>query len=312
VNADILLTAPLEPSLMEALDGAFTTHRLWQADDKQALLAGIAGRVRGVVTRSVIGADAAMIAALPKLEIIAIFGVGADAVDLAAARKRGIRVTITSGVQTEDTADYGFGLLLALARKIVVGDRYIREGHWQKALLPSSTRVYGKKLGIVGLGRIGEAVARRAAAFAMDIAYSGPRAKPNVPYRYFDDPKALAAFADFIILTCPGGPATAGLVDAGFLKALGANGMLVNIARASVIDEAPLVAALTDGTIKAAALDVFPDEPNVSDALLNAPNLVVEPHIASTTVETRQAIADLVFANVKAHFAGEPLPTPLI
>lgn len=312
MTAEVLMTAPLEPSLMAGLDAAFTTHRLWQAKDRGAFLAEIGPHVRAVVTRSAMGIDQALMDALPKLEIVSIFGVGADKVDLDAAKARGIRVTNTPDVQTEDTADYGIGLLLALARKIVVGDRYVREGHWRNGLLPSSTRVYGKRLGIVGLGRIGAAVARRAQAFAMDVSYTGPRPKPDVPYRYFNDAKALAAHVDFVILTCPGGPETANLVDAGFLKALGPEGMLVNIARASVIDEEALVTALTDGTIKAAALDVFPDEPNVSDALLKLPNLVVEPHIASTTVETRQAIADLVLDNVKSYFAGRGPLTPLV
>jgi lactate dehydrogenase-like 2-hydroxyacid dehydrogenase len=305
------MTAPLEPALMAELDATFTTHRLWQAEDRKAFLKDVAPNVRGVVTRSAIGIDTTLMNALPHLEIISIFGIGADKVDLAAAKERGIRVTNTAGVQTEDAADYGIGLLLALARKIVFGDRFVREGHWHKGLMPNSTRVHGKRLGIVGLGRIGEAVARRATAFSMDISYTGPRAKPNVPYRYFDNAKVLAAHVDFLILTCPGGPDTAGLVDTELLKALGPEGMLVNIARASVVDEAALVAALKSGTIKAAALDVFPDEPNVPQALLDLPNVVVEPHIATMTFDSRQAICDLVVANIKAYFAGKPLPTPL-
>jgi lactate dehydrogenase-like 2-hydroxyacid dehydrogenase len=251
-------------------------------------------------------------AAGAKLELVSVFGVGADKVDLAAAKARGIRVTNTPDVLTEDTADYGIGLLLALARKIVHGDRFVRDGQWQHGLLPNSTRVHGKRLGIVGLGRIGAAVAQRALAFAMEVSYTGPRAKSDLPYRSFDNPKTLAAHVDFLILTCPGGPETAGLVDAELLRALGPEGMLVNIARASVVDETALIAALAHGTIKAAALDVFPDEPNVSDALLALPNVIVEPHIASTTVETRKAIGDLVLANVKAHFSGQGVLTPLV
>lgn len=311
MTADVLMTAALEPALMAALDAAFTTHRLWQAEDRDAFLAEIGPRVRGVVTRSAIGIDEKLMDALPRLEIVSIFGVGADKVDLEAARARGIKVTNTPGVLTEDTADYGIGLLLALARRIVAGDRYVREGKWKNGPLPNSTRVHGKRLGIVGLGRIGMAIARRAEAFAMDISYAAPRPKPEVAYRYFAEPEALAAHCDFVMLTCPGGPDTANLVDAGFLEALGPDGMLVNIARASVVDEHALVEALATGTIKAAALDVFPDEPDVSASLLALPNLIVEPHIASTTVETRKAIGDLVFDNIEAHFSGRQPPTLL-
>ncbi|MBN9241267.1 MAG: 2-hydroxyacid dehydrogenase [Mesorhizobium sp.] len=304
----ILLTAPVEPRLMAGLDAVYTVHRLWEAEDPGALLASAAAFVTGVVTRSVVGADAALMAALPKLEVIALFGIGADAVDLAAAKARGIRVANTPGVQTEDTADYSIALLLALARRIVEGDRHVRQGRWQHGLLANSTRVSGKTLGIVGLGRIGSGVARRAEAFAMKILYTGPTAKPDVPWTYVDTVEALAREVDFLVLTCPGGPATRGIVNAEVLRALGADGMLVNIARASVVDEPALIAALRDRTIKAAALDVFPDDPHVSPAFLDLENVVLEPHIASTTVETRMAICDLVLENLAAHYGGKVAP----
>ena len=311
MKPDILITAPIEPALMAQLDADFETHRLWSADDQDGLLATLADRVTCVVTRSAVGADAALMDALPKLELIAVFGVGADKVDLGAARERGIKVTNTPGVLTEDTADYAIGLLLALARRIVVGDRFVREGGWTKGMLPNSTRVHGKRLGIVGLGRIGASVARRAEAFALEILYTGPSDKPDLPYRYVPDAVSLASQVDFLVLTCPGGPETRDLVDMRLLKALGPAGMLINISRGSVVDETALANALSAGVIAGAALDVFSDEPNVSQALLAAPNLIVEPHIASTTVETRKAIGELVFANVAAHFAGQPLPSQL-
>ena len=294
-RGEILITAPVEARLDHALAESYVVHRLWLADDPAAFLNRIKERVRAVVTRSMIGADRELMSALPRLELVAIFGVGTDAVDFAAARERGIRVTNTPGVLTEDTADYGMALLLALARKIVAGDRFVREGRWLRGVLPNSTRVGGKKIGIVGLGRIGEGVARRAAAFAMQIFYTGPRAKPDKPWTYVPSLVALAEQVDFLILTCPGGP----------------DGMLVNIARASVIDAPALVAALQSGMIKAAALDVFEDEPRVPVDLLTLDNVIVEPHIASTTVETRAAIGDLVLANVNAHFAGTELPSPV-
>ncbi|HWK74471.1 MAG TPA: 2-hydroxyacid dehydrogenase [Povalibacter sp.] len=310
-QGEILITAPVEQRLDAALAQSYVVHRLWLAHDKAAFLASIADRVRVVVTRSVIGADRALMTALPKLELIAIFGVGLDAIDFVAARERGIRVTNTPDVLTADTADYGIALLLALARKIVAGDRFVRQGKWQQGLLPNSTRVHGKRLGIVGLGRIGEGVARRAAAFSLDVSYTGPRAKPGKPWTYVPSLVALARQVDFLVLTCPGGPETSKIVNAEVLRALGPEAFLINIARASVVDHAALIAALANGTIKGAALDVFENEPEVPAALLGMDNVILEPHIASTTVETRAAIGDLVLANVAAHLAGEPLPSPV-
>lgn len=304
----ILVTAPVEPRLLADLEAAYSVHRLWQVPDRDAFLRQTGPEIRAIVTRSVVGADAALMKALPNLEIVAVFGVGVDAVDLAAARQQGVRVATTPGVLTEDTADYGMGLILALARRIVEGDRYVRDGRWLNGLLANSTRVNGKHLGIVGLGRIGEAVARRAAAFSMQISYTGPRAKPGCPWMYVADLEELARKADFVILTCPGGPATAGIINAEVLDALGPQGMLINIARASVVDTQALIAALSSGAIKAAALDVFDDEPRVPQALLELDNVIVEPHIASTTVETRMAICDMVVANLAAQFSGQAPP----
>lgn len=305
---EILITGAVEPRLTEGLEAAYRTHRWWEAEDRDALVASGGAGVTGLVTRSVIGADAAMMARLPDLQIISVFGVGTDAVDLAAARARNIRVANTPGVLTEDTADYGVALMLALARRIVEGDRHVRAGRWRQGLLPNSTRVNGKKLGIVGLGRIGSGVARRASAFNMQVFYTGPAPKPDAPWTYVAGVEALAREVDFLILTCPGGAATRGLVNAPVLEALGAGGMLVNIARASVIDEPALIAALRLGTIKAAALDVFPDEPNVAAEFLTMENVILEPHIASTTVETRMAIGDMVLDNLAAHYAGRKPP----
>ena len=312
MKAEILITAPVDRRLDDALARLFVVHKLWLEQDTQALLDRIAARVRVVVSRSVFGADRALMAALPQLELIAVFGVGLDAVDLAAARERGIRVTNTPDVLTADTADYGMALLLALARKIVAGDRFVREGKWLQGMLPHSTRVSGKRLGIVGLGRIGAAVARRAAAFSLQILYTGPHQKHDTPWTYVPSLVSLAEKVDFLILTCPGGPGTARIVNAEVLRALGPEGLLINIARASVVDQAALIAALHSGTLKGAALDVFDDEPRVPAALLAMDNVIVEPHIASTTVETRAAICDQVLANVEAYFAGDPLPSPVV
>lgn len=311
MQGEILITAPVEKRLEDALAQSHIVHRLWLAGDKAAFLASVADRVRVVVTRSMVGADRALMTQLSRLELVAVFGVGLDAVDLAAARERGVRVTNTPDVLTEDTADYGIALLLALARKIVAGDRHVRGGKWLKGMLPNSTRVGGKKIGIVGLGRIGEGVARRAEAFSLEVFYTGPHAKPGKPWTYIPDIAALAQKVDFLILTCPGGPQTAKIVNAAVLHALGPEGFLINIARASVVDQPALIAALEQGVIKGAALDVFDDEPNVPAALLDMDNVIVEPHIASTTVETRAAIGDRVLANVNAYFAGRELPSPV-
>jgi hydroxypyruvate reductase len=306
---DILVTGPLDAGLMAKLEDAFAVHKLWLAADRDRFLAECAGSIRGIATRSVVGADAALMAALPRLEIIACFGAGYEAVDLPAARSRGIRVTNTPDVLTEDTADFAIGAIFALARRIVEGDRFIRAGRWGREVLPSSVRVRGKRLGIVGLGRIGLGIACRAEAFNMTIAWHGPRPKPAIPYRYVADIAELAGESDFLVLTCPGGPATRHLVGRAVLDALGPRGMLVNIARGSVVDELALLQALRDKTIAGAALDVFADEPAVPETFHALDNVVLTPHIASTTVETRAAIGDLLFANLSAQFSGKALPS---
>jgi lactate dehydrogenase-like 2-hydroxyacid dehydrogenase len=299
----VLLPGSLPPDLVARLDVVFELEQGTAPQD--------AARVRGIATRSMVGADAALIARLPALEIISVFGVGCDAVDLEAARARGIIVTNTPDVLTEDTADYAIALMLSLARRVVEGDRFVRAGRWRSGGLPNSARVHGKKLGIAGLGRIGSAVAARARGFAMDIHWHGPRPKPGLDFTYHARLVDLARAVDFLILTCPGGAATDRMIDAEILEELGPTGFLINISRGSVVDEPALVAALRDGRIAGAALDVFADEPNVPAALLAMENVILEPHIASTTVETRRAIGDLVLANLKAHFAGKPALTPV-
>lgn len=308
MKPDILLPGALPPDLVARLTETFATHSVQGASVDPA----IAEQIKGIATRSMVGADADLISQLPNLEIISIFGVGCDAVDLEAARRRGVIVTNTPDVLTEDTADYAIALLLALARRIAEGDRFVRAGRWTKGPLANSTRVRGRKLGIVGMGRIGAAAAQRARAFGLDIHWHGPRPKPDLPYVYHDAIGDLAEAVDFLLLTCPGGPATDGLINDAVLRKLGPRGFLINIARGSVIDEPAMIRALRDGAIAGAALDVFPNEPHVSPELLALENVILEPHIASTTVETRQAIGDLMFANLVAHFERRPLPSRVI
>ncbi len=309
MKPEILIAVPIYPATMAALDRLFTTHRLFQATDRATFLAGLRDKVRAIVTSGGAGADAALINALPKAEIIACFGVGVDAIDLGAARARNIAVSNTPDVLTEDVADLALGLILDSQRRISRGDRFVRTGGWLKGGLELGRALRGRKLGIVGLGRIGLATAERAAAFGMAIAYHGPREKPGVPYPFFADLVALARDSDILCLTLPGGTGTRHLVNAAVLEALGPQGTLVNIARGSIVDEAALVAALQSGALGAAALDVFEDEPRVPPALLTMENVVLQPHVGSATDETRTAMGQLVIDNLTAHFAGLPLPT---
>ena len=300
----IYMPGSLPPDLVASLNGQFVVL-------EGALTEAQSATVRGVATRSMIGADAALMARFPKLEIISVFGVGCDAVDLGEARRRGVIVTNTPDVLTQDTADFAFALLIALARRIPEADRFVRAGKWPAGGFPNSTSVRGKTLGIVGMGRIGQAVAQRAVAFDMKVIWNGPRSKPSVPYPYCDDLPALAAASDFLVLTCPGGAETNNLVDAAILERLGPSGFLVNIARGSVVEEGALISALENRAIAGAALDVFAYEPQVPEALLRLDNVVLAPHVSSVTTETRRAVGALVLANLVAHFDGAPVPTPV-
>ena len=309
MKPDVLLAVPIYPATMEALDRLYAVHRLFEAADPVAFLGGVADKVRAIVTSGGAGADAALIAALPKAEIIACFGVGYDAVDLGAARARNIAVTNTPDVLTDDVADLALGLIIDAARRISRGDRFVRAGKWLQGGLELGTALRGRRLGIVGLGRIGLAAARRAEACGMFVAYHGPRPKPEAPYPYVADLVELARRSDVLVLTLPGGTGTRHLVNAEVLAALGPKGTLVNVARGSVVDETALLAALQSGALGAAALDVFADEPRVPPALLAMENVVLQPHVGSATHETRAAMGQLVLDNLAAHFAGQALPT---
>ncbi|HSO08140.1 MAG TPA: 2-hydroxyacid dehydrogenase [Pelomicrobium sp.] len=307
---EVLMVAPMFPAAMEAVERDFTAHKLWLAPDRDALVREVAPRVRGMTTTGMVGAKAALIEALPKLEIIACFGVGYDAIDVAAARRMGVVVTNTPEVLTDCVADLAMALLLASARRICEAERYVRAGKWLQGHFPLSTKVGGKVCGIVGMGRIGQAVAKRAEAFGMKIAYYGPR-KKGVPWPYHADLVDLAKAADFLVVTAPGGDDTLHLVDDTVLSALGPTGTLVNVARGSVVDEPALIRALQDQRLGAAALDVFEHEPRIPDALLAMENVVLLPHLGSATRETRGAMGQLVVDNLRAHFAGKPVPTPV-
>ena len=312
MKPDILMIEPLLPEAEARLEADYQVHRLFAAPDQAALLAEVGPRVRGAVTGGRLGASTRIIEALPALEIIAVNGIGTDAVDLERARARGIRVTTTPDVLTEDVADMALALMLAVARRIVANDRFVREGRWPSGGAPLGTKLSGKRLGILGLGRIGRAVARRAEGFGMDIAYTDLRAAEDVAYDHHPALEDLARRSDFLVIAASAGPATRGIVNAAVLDALGPRGVLVNVARGSLVDEPALVAALQEGRLGGAGLDVFAQEPEMPRALWAMENVVLEPHQASATVETRRAMAGLVLGNLEAHFAGRAPLTPVV
>ena len=310
VKKDVLFISAVDPTMLPKLEAEFTVHEL-PATGRKEFLANVAGRIRFVVTTGGGGADAALINALPNLELIAVGTAGYEAVDLAAAAQRGIAVTHTPDVTANDVADLVFGLLIAVARRITEAERFIRGGQWRAGGMDFGTRVSGKRMGIVGLGAIGRTVAERAQGFEIEIAYHGPRKKPGVSHAYHADVVSLAREVDFLIVSCPGGRETEGLIDRKVMEALGAGGILVNVSRGSVVDEAALVGALSDGALGGAGLDVFAHEPRVPDALMAMENVVLAPHVGSATPETRAAMSDLAIANIRAHLAGEALLTPV-
>jgi lactate dehydrogenase-like 2-hydroxyacid dehydrogenase len=287
-------------------------HKLWQAKDRTALLAQLGGRVRALQTVGSNGADAKLMDALPKLEIISNFGVGVDSVDLDAARQRGVIVTNTPEVLNECVADLAMGLTLATLRRISLGDRFVRAGSWLKGALPLAQKVGGKTMGILGYGRIGKAIAKRAEAFGMRIVYHGRKPQAGVAHKYYASLTEMARDCDVLMVICPGGAATHHIVNAEVLKALGSKGTLINVARGSVVDEQARVKALGAGTLGAAGLDVFEAEPRVPEALIAMDQVVLQPHVGSATHETRKAMGDLTVDNLRAHFAGKPVLTPVV
>jgi lactate dehydrogenase-like 2-hydroxyacid dehydrogenase len=311
MKVEILSVANMGGFPFDRLEREFAVHKLWQAGDQAKLLADVAPRIRGIQATGSAVVDAAMIDRLPKLEIIACCGVGYDGIDVAAAKRRRVVVTNTPDVLNDCVADVAMGLLIAAARGIAYGDRFVRAGKWLAGNLPLQTKVSGKRLGIVGMGRIGRVIAKRAAGFDMPIAYHTRRKVPDVPFRYYEKLVDLARDSDFLLLIVPGGQATSRLVNEEVLRALGPKGILVNVARGAVVDEAALVKCLQDGALGGAALDVFEDEPKVPEALWKMDNVVLVPHIGSATRETRAAMGNLTIDNLAAHFAGKPVLTPV-
>jgi len=301
-----------EPTVAE-LHRRFTVHHWLLQPKPDEIEPGLRASVRLAAVEVNRGINRALIAALPKLEIISCFGAGVDLVDLAAARERNIPVTNTPGVVGDECADLAIGLMLASRRQIIYADHYVRSGAWkQKGPISLGHGVGGKTLGIVGLGAIGRAIADRAAAFRMRVLYTGPRRKPDAPYEYVPDLIELARRSDVLMVAAKGGAETRHLISAAVIDALGAKGTLINIARGSVVDEPAMIKALQEGRLGWAALDVYdspPGEPN--PALLALPNVIVQPHHGSATIETRTRIGQLMLDNLDAWLAGKPLLTPV-
>ncbi|MYM22045.1 2-hydroxyacid dehydrogenase [Duganella sp. FT135W] len=310
----LVFAASPSANVMAQLEQHFHCHHLWQqpAEAREVWLHNVAGNVRAVLSTGAIGISAAQLAQLPKVEIVAVNGIGTDAVDLAATRARGIAVTNTPGVLTDDVADLALTLLLSAARRLPALDFFVRTGAWEAGKPVAPTRALrGKVCGIYGFGRIGQAIALRAQAFGMQVQYFQPRAIDGVDVPRADSLLALAEASDYLAVAAPGSAATHHTVNAAVLAALGPQGTLVNIARGSLVDEEALITALLERTLGMAALDVFADEPRVPAELRGLDNVVLTPHVGSLTVETRHAMGQLVVDNLRAYFSGQPLLTPV-
>jgi lactate dehydrogenase-like 2-hydroxyacid dehydrogenase len=308
---ELLQVSQLPPFVVDRLKKDFTLHDFVNPADPDKLLDEVGPRIRGIVAGGMKGPNANLINRLEKLEIIASMSVGFDATDVVAAQARGVMVTHTPEVLTGDVADLVMTFILMAPRRIGEAERFLRQGKWLGGRMDLGTTVRGKRLGILGLGRIGRAVARRAEVFGLHIAYHDIKPMGDLAYRSYPSLLDLAEASDMLLIACEGGQATRGLIDGAVLNALGPAGFLINAARGTIIDQAAMVAALREGRIAGAALDVFDGEPNVPAELMAMENVVLTPHIASSTHETRRAMGDLVYDNLRAHFDGNPVLTPV-
>ena len=308
----VLMPAPMMPMILQGLEAAFTVHRLWEAPDRAAAIAQFAPQIRAIAAgASHQPVDAGFMAQFPKLEIIGSFGVGYDHVDAPWAGQQGITVTNTPDVLNEEVADTAMGLLLATIRQLPQADRYLRAGKWLEKPFPLTATLRGRTLGILGLGRIGKAIARRAEAFGLKIAYHGRSAQADVAYPYYPTLVGLAQAADILLAIAPGGAGTQGIINAGVLAALGPQGVLINVARGSLVDEEALIVALREGTIMSAGLDVFADEPRVPQALRDMQHIVLLPHVGSASHHCRDAMGQLVVDNLLSWASGAGPLTPV-
>ena len=305
MSKDIMLVSSVPTFMMNDLQQEYVLHDHAHILDPEAFTKVTAFVGFGSMAK----VDRKLLAMFPNVKMISIFGVGYDGIDVAAAKERGIQVTHTPDVLTDDVADLAMGLILSIGRRIPQSDKFVRNGDWVSEPFTMTHKVTGTRLGVVGLGRIGQAIAKRAAAFDMTIAYTGRRAKTNAPFRYYPTASELAANSDYLVVAVPGGEDTKNMINAQVLKALGPKGIVINIARGSVVDQTALIQALKDKSIAGAGLDVFWDEPNIDPQFFKLQNVVLTPHNGSNTHETRRAMADLALANLKAFFEERPLLT---
>jgi len=312
MKPDLLVAYPTRPRQMAQLEAAYTLHRLDLATDKAAMLAEVGPRCTAMLCNGHVTVDEAFLAQVPNLKIAVSSSVGYDTMDVPAMTRAGVRLTNTPDVLTDDVADTALMLLLAARRRLVAGDAHVRSGEWGRSgPIPLTQSTAGKHVGIVGLGRIGSATAKRCEALGLVVGYFGRSEKPGIGYRYFSDVVALAEWSDILITATSGGAGTRAIVSAAALEALGPEGSFINIARGSVVDEPALIAALTEGRLGTAGLDVFENEPHPDQAFRDLENVVLYPHHASGTEETRDKMAQLVVDNLAAHFAGRALLTPV-
>ena len=306
---DILQTGKLLASCEAALAERYTVHKLHEQADPQAWLAEHGAKIRAHAGS---GVQADLLGKLPKLEIIAGFGVGTDNIDLKAAKAAGVRVTNTPNVLNDAVAELTIGLMIALARRIPQADQFVRAGKWPAGSFGLFTELTGKTVGILGLGRIGKEIATRCQAMKMRVVYHGRKKQPAEPHIYYDNLTDMARDSDWLVLIAPGGQGTDRIVSREVLEALGPKGMLVNIARGTLVDEPALLDLLQNGGLGGAALDVFEKEPQVPEAFFALDNVVLSPHQGSATHQTRDAMGALLVANLDAHFAGEPLHSAVV
>ena len=308
----LLALTSLFPQQMDELEQHFDVVRLYKENNPETKLNEVKDDVTAVIATMNNPVRESLINALPNLEIISLCSVGFDNVELQAAKAQGVVVTNTPDLVTDDTADTAMALILAVSRRIVEADAFVRIGRWEnRGKLPHGRSLTGKKVGIVGLGRIGQAIAKRCEAFGMDIAYHGRKKKEDVQYPFYSDVNELARVSDYLVLSCPGGEETRHMIGKGVFESLGEHSFLINVSRGSVVDEKALVQALQAHKIAGAGLDVFENEPVVPDELKTMDNVVMLPHIGTATVETRTAMGDLVVKNLLAHIDGKDVLTPV-